>query len=53
MSQQKYSNISNLRGTNSVPSWQAASRQRKALSAAKSQKELTARPSWDSRPVNS
>jgi len=26
MSQQRYSNISNLRGTNSVPSWQATAR---------------------------
>jgi hypothetical protein len=42
-----------LRGTNSIPSWQAQARQRKALSSAKSSKDLTARPSWDSRPVNS
>lgn len=51
MSQQRFNNISNLRGNQTLTPWQQQARQRKALTSAKSQSTLNTRPEWDSRPV--
>jgi len=47
-----FSNISNLRGTTNVPSWQRDQRQRTAVSAVHSKKKMTERPSWNEGSEN-
>ena len=43
----QYTNISNLRGGSNLTHWQQTSRQKKALSSLRSQKNLENRPTWN------